>query len=154
MTELHFRKFVTRQPSDKTETLLVFPPTTLFRDRQKQQTISTVRGDDDGDGQVITKIDTMETMRFDVETATESISDLRLQVVEVGAGDSQQQEAKGPRRPRWFRERTLTPQDEIVDRLVDANTAHVTWTTHRPVRGWVFLNQESCPFVIDQSYDF
>ncbi|PWN90347.1 hypothetical protein FA10DRAFT_301611 [Acaromyces ingoldii] len=78
----------------------------------------------------------METMRFDVETATESISDLRLQVVEVGAGDSQQQEAKGPRRPRWFRERTLTPQDEIVDRLVDANTAHVTWTTHRPVRGW------------------
>lgn len=81
----------------------------------------------------------MDLMRFDVQTATASVSDLRLQVVDV----EEQEEDKGerpveekrPRRPRWFRERLLTTQDEIVDRLVDANTAHVAWTAHRPVRG-------------------
>lgn len=76
-----------------------------------------------------------------VTTETQSVADLRLQITQDPNGPSQSQSSfnatpSAPLRPIFFRERTLTAQDEIVDRLIDATTAQAVWTIHRPTRGW------------------
>lgn len=82
-----------------------------------------------------------------VHTATESVSDLRLQVTEDPQGSHQARTSvsysqhgpkhgvSAPPRPLWFRERQLTADDEIMDIVVDALTGKASWTIHRPTRG-------------------
>ncbi|PWN53743.1 hypothetical protein IE53DRAFT_112483 [Violaceomyces palustris] len=99
-----------------------------------------------------------------IHTETSSVLDLRLQVsiapdlttdslqrgstsaasLDFRTGDKGAK-VKEPLRPAYFKERTLEENDEIVDRLVDANSARVIWTIHRPSRGW-YLHLKS-PFL-------
>ncbi|KAE8211311.1 hypothetical protein CF327_g4910 [Tilletia walkeri] len=73
------------------------------------------------------------TSSFLIHTETDSLHDLRLQVsIEPPPSASKQQ----PLRPLYFRERELTEHGEIVDYLIDASTAHVPWSIHKPARGW------------------
>ncbi|TKY90113.1 hypothetical protein EX895_000111 [Sporisorium graminicola] len=65
-----------------------------------------------------------------VHTDSHGISDLRLQVSKEASSSKQ------PLRPVYFRQRTLTEHDEIVDNIVDANSGRTCWTIHRPTRGW------------------
>jgi hypothetical protein len=82
-----------------------------------------------------------------VHTATESVSDLRLQVTNDPRGlhhtrtsfsypgHGQKQGASVQPRPLWFRQRELTANDEIMDIVVNAVTGQASWTIHRPVKG-------------------
>lgn len=61
--------------------------------------------------------------------------DLRLQIT-LDDEDRRTHRPVRPARPLYFRQRTLTLKDEIVDRLIDATTGKASWTIHRPTRGW------------------
>lgn len=74
------------------------------------------------------------TTSYLVSTETDSIADLRLQITEDLSGASSS--SRRPPRPLFFRQRTLSTQEEILDGLIDANTGHAAWTIHRPTRGW------------------
>ncbi|SNX81394.1 uncharacterized protein MEPE_00099 [Melanopsichium pennsylvanicum] len=70
------------------------------------------------------------TISYLVHTETNGISDLRLQVSQEASS------SKEPLRPIYFRERFLSEHNEIVDNILDANTARICWSIHRPTRGW------------------
>ncbi|CBQ67475.1 conserved hypothetical protein [Sporisorium reilianum SRZ2] len=65
-----------------------------------------------------------------VHTDSHGISDVRLQVSQEASSSKQ------PLRPVYFRERTLTEHNEIVDSIVHADSGRICWTIHRPTRGW------------------
>lgn len=71
-----------------------------------------------------------DTLTFLVHTQTDGISDLRLQVSHEASSSKQ------PPRPAYFRERTLTENNEIVDSIIDATTGRTCWSVHKPTRGW------------------
>ncbi|KAK0568544.1 hypothetical protein OC861_001874 [Tilletia horrida] len=71
-----------------------------------------------------------ETSTYIIHTETDSLTDLRLQV------SVEPKTPKDPLRPLFFRERELSEEGEIVDSLVNASTAEVPWTIHKPARGW------------------
>lgn len=72
-----------------------------------------------------------------VSTKTDLLQDLRLQITPALPHYSKRQTALNkPPRPLYFRERTLSLQNEIVDEIIDATTGHPAWTIHRPTRGW------------------
>ncbi|CAO1613319.1 unnamed protein product [Parajaminaea phylloscopi] len=72
-----------------------------------------------------------------VSTETDSLQDLRLQITACESGSKgRARDARKPPRPLYFRERTLTEEDEIVDRLIDSASGSAIWTIHRPTRGW------------------
>lgn len=64
-------------------------------------------------------------LEYYIETVSDDLIDCRLQIVHPGASKAV-----------WYRERSLSEDDEIVDKLVDARTGRIAWTSHRPVRGW------------------
>lgn len=84
-----------------------------------------------------------------VTTQTEDISDLRLQVaIERPSAPSK---GSSSAIPVWSRQRQLSEQDEIVDRLVDIRSRTTAWAIHRPTRGWyIHLRSPALPlgFVI------
>lgn len=65
-----------------------------------------------------------KVLEYSVETVSDDVLDWRLQVAPVNG------------KAQWYRERALSEQDEIVDRLIEARTGKVVWTAHRPARGW------------------
>ncbi|EPQ32292.1 uncharacterized protein PFL1_00489 [Pseudozyma flocculosa PF-1] len=76
-----------------------------------------------------------DTVRYRIHPHTQQLSDHRLQVSSY-PGPSSSRASDGQLEPIWYRERSLSEDDEIVDQLVDCHTSDVAWTVHRPTRGW------------------
>lgn len=64
-------------------------------------------------------------LEYAIEAVSEDLIDCRLQVVPINSSKA-----------KWYQERILSDQDEIVDNLIDARDGRILWTLHRPVRGW------------------
>lgn len=64
-------------------------------------------------------------LQYDIETVSDDLLDCRLQIIPLGGTKA-----------KWYQERSLSEQDEIVDKLIDAKTGRIAWSSHRPVRGW------------------
>ncbi|KAK0545798.1 hypothetical protein OC844_007311, partial [Tilletia horrida] len=76
------------------------------------------------------------TTAYLIHTETSSLHDLRLQISLAPPASAAAAPQKQPLRPLFFRERELSDQGEIVDHLVNASSAYVPWSIHKPARGW------------------
>lgn len=80
-----------------------------------------------------------QVLCFHVEASADSLHDLSLRVVPApshGSTPSSSAHHMSTPSPRWIRKRALSSNDEIVEQLYDTVQRQVSWTTHRPVRGW------------------
>lgn len=69
-----------------------------------------------------------DKIEYCIETATDSLNDLQLYVIPLSNSGAGAQ-------PRWIRRRVLGSK-EVVDELLDVQTARICWTAHRPLEGW------------------
>ncbi|CDU23690.1 uncharacterized protein SPSC_02319 [Sporisorium scitamineum] len=108
-----------------------YPPTASTSNTKRTTKYNTDDNAAANDGGLISYI---------VHTDSHGISDLRLQVSQEASSSKQ------PLRPVYFRERTLTEHNEIVDNILDANSGSICWTVHRPTRGWyLYLRSPALP---------
>lgn len=77
-------------------------------------------------------------LEYAIEAVSQDLIDCRLQIVPVNSSKA-----------KWYQERALSDQDEIIDRLIDARDGRILWTVHKPVRGW-YLHLQLAPHLIHQ----
>ena len=72
-------------------------------------------------------------LAYSIGSVSSDINDCRLQITRRGQA-------------RWYRERSLSAEDEIVDLLIDAKTGRVVWTSQKPLKGWyLYLTAPTLP---------